>query len=74
MREPDKAASEPVLEVFVMVRRMHKTYAPAIAMATSGIDLDALVTARWSLEAVDAGFAAAASLAGDKTVITVSGA
>jgi L-iditol 2-dehydrogenase len=58
---------------FVMVRRMHETYAPAIEMATSGIDLDALVTGRWSLDDVGEGFASAASRTGDKTIITVGG-
>lgn len=58
---------------FVMVRRMHETYQRAIELATTGIDLDALVTARWSLEEAGAGFESAASRAGDKTVISVSG-
>ena len=58
---------------FVMVRRMHETYPRAMRLATTGIDLDALVTGRWPLEDAAAGFASAASRDGDKTVISVSG-
>ena len=57
---------------FVMVRRMHETYPRAIRLATTGIDLDALVTGRWSLADAAAGFASAAARTGDKTVISVS--
>jgi L-iditol 2-dehydrogenase len=58
---------------FVMVRRMHDTYPRAIALATSGIDLDALVTARYPLTDVVAAFESAAVRTGDKTVVAVSG-
>jgi L-iditol 2-dehydrogenase len=58
---------------FVMVRRMHETYPRAIRLATTGIDLDALVTGHWSLADAAAGFASAAARTGDKTIITVSG-
>jgi L-iditol 2-dehydrogenase len=58
---------------FVMVRRMHDTYPRAIALATSGIDLDALVTARFPLTDVAAAFTAAAERQGDKTVVEISG-
>jgi L-iditol 2-dehydrogenase len=58
---------------FVLVRRMHDTYPRAIALATSGIDLDALVTARFPLADAAAAFAAAADRRGDKTVVEVSG-
>jgi L-iditol 2-dehydrogenase len=58
---------------FSMVRRMHGTYPTAIALATSGIDLDPLVTARHPLRDAAGGFAAAAERTGDKTVIAVSG-
>ena len=57
---------------FSMVRRMHDTYPRAIALATSGIDLDALVTARFPLADAAAAFQAAADRAGDKTVVAVS--
>ena len=57
---------------FTMVRRMHDTYPPAIALATSGIDLDELVTARFPLADATAAFAAAAARHGDKTVVEVS--
>ena len=57
---------------FVMVRRMHDTYPRAIALATSGVDLDALVTARFPLPDVAAAFTAAAARQGDKTVVEVS--
>jgi L-iditol 2-dehydrogenase len=57
---------------FAMVRRMHETYEQAIALATSGIDLDRLVSERFGLaEAADA-FEAAAARKGDKTVVEVS--
>lgn len=57
---------------FAMVRRMHHTYPAAIRLATSGVDLDGLVTARYALENTPAGFAEAAARTGDKTVIVVS--
>ena len=57
---------------FVLVRRMHDTYPRAIALATSGIDLDALVTARFPLTDAAAAFTAAAARHGDKTVVEVS--
>ena len=57
---------------FSMVRRMHDTYPRAIALATSGIDLDALVTARFPLSDAAAAFQAAADRIGDKTVVAVS--
>ena len=57
---------------FTMVRRMHGTYGRAIELATSGLDLDGLVTARYALvDAADA-LANAAERAGDKTVVVVS--
>jgi L-iditol 2-dehydrogenase len=55
-----------------MVRRMHDTYARALELATSGIDLDALVSHRFDLAEAADGFEAAAARAGDKTVIVVS--
>ncbi|KKO60885.1 zinc-dependent alcohol dehydrogenase [Mycolicibacterium obuense] len=58
---------------FAMVRRMNDTYRQAIELATSGIDLDAIVSQRRPLtEAADA-FSSAAQRCGDKVVITVSG-
>jgi L-iditol 2-dehydrogenase len=59
---------------FLMVRRMHDTYPRAIALATSGIDLDALVTTRFPLADAVAAFESAAVRTGDKTVVAVSGA
>ena len=57
---------------FTMVRRMHGTYGRAIELATSGLDLDRLVTARSALvDAADA-LANAAERTGDKTVVTAS--
>ena len=58
---------------FTMVRRMHDTYPRALALATSGIDLDALVTARFPLVDAAEAFAAAVARHGDKTVVEVSG-
>ena len=55
-----------------MVRRMHETYDRAIELATSGIDLDALVTDRFDLEAAADAFESAATRTGDKTVVVVS--
>jgi L-iditol 2-dehydrogenase len=57
---------------FVMVRRMHNTYERAIDLATSGIDLDPLVSARFPLGDAAAAFEAAAARRGDKTVVRVS--
>jgi L-iditol 2-dehydrogenase len=57
---------------FTMVRRMHDTYPRAIALATSGIDLDAVVSARFPLAEATAAFTAAAARRGDKTVVEVS--
>jgi L-iditol 2-dehydrogenase len=57
---------------FVMVRRMHHTYERAIDLATSGVDLDPLVTARYRLTEATLAFEAAAARSGDKTVVTVS--
>ena len=59
---------------FTMVRRMHDTYPRAIALATSGIDLDALVTARFPLAEAAAAFRAAADRRGDKIVVEVTSA
>jgi len=57
---------------FAMVRRMHETYERAIAEATSGLDLDALVTARYPLDQAAGAFTAAAARTGDKTMIRMS--
>jgi L-iditol 2-dehydrogenase len=57
---------------FVMVRRMHDVYPRAIDLATTAIDLDPLVTGRYSLTDAQAGFESAAARSGDKTVIVVS--
>jgi L-iditol 2-dehydrogenase len=57
---------------FVMVRRMHETYPRAIALATSGLDLDGLVSKRFPLSDAAAAFTAAADRQGDKTVVEVS--
>jgi L-iditol 2-dehydrogenase len=58
---------------FAMVRRMHDTYAAAIAHVESGLDLDALVTAQFPLERAAEAFSTAAERTGDKTVVRVSG-
>jgi L-iditol 2-dehydrogenase len=58
---------------FVMVRRMHETYPAAIALATSGIDLDPLVSVRYPLRDAAKAFTAAAERTGDKVVVAVSG-
>ena len=75
----DRRSSFPAAEArrkgltFAMVRRMHNTYDRAIALATSGVDLDALVTARYPIgDAADA-FAAAAARTGDKIIIALAG-
>jgi L-iditol 2-dehydrogenase len=57
---------------FAMVRRMHETYEQAIDLATSGIDLDALVSHRFDLSEASQAFETAAARTGDKTVIVVS--
>ena len=57
---------------FVMVRRMHDTYPRAIRLASTGIDLDDLVSDRFPFERSAEAFEHAASRTGDKTVITVS--
>ncbi|WP_246000107.1 zinc-dependent alcohol dehydrogenase [Nocardioides pocheonensis] len=57
---------------FAMVRRMHDTYPRALALAAAGLDLDALVTARFPLERAAEAFGAAADRTGDKTVVEVS--
>jgi L-iditol 2-dehydrogenase len=57
---------------FAMVRRMHETYPQAIHLATTGIDLDGLVSDRFPLESSAEAFEHAVRRSGDKTVITVS--
>ncbi len=57
---------------FAMVRRMHDTYAQAIELATTGIDLDGLVSDHFPLERSAAAFEHAVGRTGDKTVIVVS--
>jgi L-iditol 2-dehydrogenase len=57
---------------FAMVRRMHETYPEAIRLATSGIDLDDLVSDSYPLESSGDAFEHAVRRTGDKTVITVS--
>jgi L-iditol 2-dehydrogenase len=56
---------------FTMVRRMNDTYPRAIALASSTIDLDALVTDRHPLDDTAKAFAAAAERHGDKVVVTI---
>ncbi len=58
---------------FAMVRRMHETYPRAIRLATTGVDLDDLVSDRFPLERSAAAFEHAVGRTGDKTVISVSG-
>ena len=58
---------------FTMVRRMHDTYGRALELVGAGLDVDALVTARYPLDQAADAFAAAARREGDKTVIRVSG-
>jgi L-iditol 2-dehydrogenase len=58
---------------FSMVRRMHETYPEAIRLATSGIDLDALVSDRFPLDRAAEAFEHAVGRTGDKTVIRVGG-
>ena len=57
---------------FMMIRRMHDTYEQAIELATTGIDLDALVSDHFPLERSAAAFEHAVGRTGDKTVIVVS--
>lgn len=57
---------------FAMVRRMHDTYPRAIELATSGIDLDALVSDRFPLADAPRAFTHAVARTGDKTIIVVS--
>jgi L-iditol 2-dehydrogenase len=57
---------------FAMVRRMHDTYPQAIELATSGIDLDDLVSDHFPLERSGEAFEHAVGRTGDKTVIVVS--
>jgi L-iditol 2-dehydrogenase len=59
---------------FVMVRRMKNTYERAIQMATSGLDLDSLVSARLPLSRAPEAFEVASARRGDKTVIVVRSA
>ncbi|KUI28412.1 zinc-binding dehydrogenase [Mycobacterium sp. GA-2829] len=57
---------------FAMVRRMNDTYPRAIELATSGIDLDALISERHPLEEAAKAFHSAAERRGDKVVVAVS--
>jgi L-iditol 2-dehydrogenase len=57
---------------FAMVRRMHNTYRRAIGLATSGVDLDPLVSARYGLKDAAEAFTAATARKGDKIVVSVS--
>jgi len=57
---------------FVMVRRMHETYPVAIWLATSGVDLEPLVTAAYPLEEAAEAFSAAVQRTGQKVIIRVS--
>ncbi|GAA1648033.1 sorbitol dehydrogenase [Mycolicibacterium murale] len=57
---------------FAMVRRMNDTYPRAIELATSGVDLDALVTARHELADAEKAFLSASQRHGDKVVVAVS--
>ena len=57
---------------FAMVRRMNGTYAEAIDLATTGIDLDDLVSDHFPLERSPEAFEHALGRTGDKTVIVVS--
>ncbi|CAI9402405.1 Sorbitol dehydrogenase [Nocardioides sp. T2.26MG-1] len=56
---------------FAMVRRMHETYPRAIELATTGLDLDPLVSHRFPLAEAPQAFAHAVARTGDKTVITL---
>ncbi len=57
---------------FAMVRRMNDTYPRAIELATSAVDLDALVTDRYPLTDAAKAFSAAGERRGLKVVVTVS--
>jgi len=57
---------------FSMVRRMNDTYPRAIELASTAIDLDLLVTARYPLTDAAKAFTAAAERHGDKVVVAVS--
>lgn len=54
---------------FVMSRRMHETYPLAISLASGGLELDALVSARYPLAEAAEGFASAVRRTGDKVII-----
>jgi len=56
---------------FAMVRRMRDTYPYATELATTGIDLDELVSARFPLAQAPEAFAHAAGRSGDKVVVSV---
>lgn len=55
-----------------MVRRMHDTYPRAIELATTGVDLDGVVSHRFELASAVEAFETAAARTGDKTVVAVS--
>ena len=57
---------------FAMVRRMHETYEQAIELATTDVDLDAVVSHRFELSSAVEAFETAAARTGDKTVVVVS--
>ena len=57
---------------FAMVRRMHDTYGRALEHVAAGLDVDALVTARYPLDRAAEAFTTAARRDGDKVVIAVS--
>lgn len=57
---------------FAMVRRMHETYPRAIELATTGLDLDPLVSHRFPLAEAPQAFAHAVARTGDKTVIALA--
>ena len=57
---------------FAMVRRMNDTYPRAIAVATTAISLDALITARYPLADAAAAFQAAVVRTGNKVLVTAA--
>jgi len=57
---------------FVMARRMHETYPLAISLATHGLELDTLVSARYPLDDAAAAFTAAVARTGNKVIVDVS--
>jgi L-iditol 2-dehydrogenase len=59
---------------FAMVRRMHDTYARALEHVAAGLDMDAIVSARYPLDRATDAFTSAARRDGDKVVIEVSAA